>query len=352
MIKEPGQWLDAKGPYAETVFSSRIRLARNLKNHRFSISSTNKEKQIIFNEIVSEIEGFKVFEDGHLFEVEKLSKLEKDFLVERHLVSQDLCFAFGKSGAMVDKAERTSLMVNEEDHLRIQGFGGGLQLFELYDSINLLDDEIGMNVEYAFDKELGYLTSCPTNLGCGLRASALVHLPALVITREIEKVIRELKKKKILVRGLHGEGSEVKGNFFQLSSSVSLGKTEREIISEVSKIIKEIVEKERNARELLMKNARSQIEDKIWRAYGILKYAHLLTSEEVINLSSALRLGVGLGIIRDITLRQLNKMLIYVQPAHLQLLYREKMDNYERDLKRSLLIKDILSFVNRRKNDG
>jgi len=204
-----------------------------------------------------------------------------------------------------------------------------------------------MRVEYAFDKEFGYLTSCPTNIGTGLRASTLVHLPALVVTNEIEKIIRELHTKKILVRGLFGEGSEVKGNFFQLSSSVSLGRREEDIVSLVTEVVKDIVEMERDARADLMKNAKVQMEDKIWRAYGILRYAHLLTTEEVINLSSAVRLGVGLGIIRDVTLKQLNKLLIYIQPAHLQLFYDKKMDNYERDQKRAFFVKEMLSLENR-----
>ncbi len=349
MVKKPSRWMDSKGPYSEIVFSSRIRFARNLQNHRFTISSSKEEKRKLFNELSDEILGIDNFKNGYFFEMHELSPLEKDFLVERHLVSFDLCFEYDMSGVMIDEEERVSIMVNEEDHLRIQGFAGGLQLFEIYDFLSLLDDEIGMRVQYAFDKEFGYLTSCPTNIGTGLRASALVHLPALVITGEVEKIIRKLKAKKILVRGLYGEGSEVKGNFFQLSSSVSLGRSEESIISLVTEVVKDIVEQERNAREVLIKNAQVQIEDKIWRAYGVLNYAQLLTSEEVINLSSAVRLGVGLGIIRNIGIKQLNKLLIYIQPAHLQLLYNKKMDNYERDQTRALFVKEDLSLENRGK---
>lgn len=352
MLRKPSQWVDPKGPYSEIVFSSRIRLARNLQNHRFTVSAIEEEKEEIFSELFDEFLGIDTFTNGYFFDMQELSPLEKEFLIERHLVSFDLCFEYDKSGAVIDESEKISVMLNEEDHLRIQGFGGGLQLFEIYDFLNFLDDEIGVRVEYAFDKEFGYLTSCPTNIGTGLRASALVHLPALVITREIEKVVRKLHAKKILIRGLFGEGSEVKGNFFQLSSSISLGRYEEDIIALVTEIVKDVVEMERNAREVLMKNAQSQIEDKIWRAYGILRYAHLLTSEEVINLSSAVRLGVGLGIIRDVTLKQLNKLLIYHQPAHLQLIYNKKMDDYERDQRRALFVKEILSLDNRGKNDG
>ncbi len=352
MLRKPSHWMEPKGPYSEIVFSSRIRLARNLQNHRFAISSTKEEKREIFNELSDELIGINTFKNGYFFDIHGLPPLEKEFLVERHLVSFDLCFEYDISGAVIEKNEKISVMINEEDHLRIQGFGGGLQLFEIYDFLNPLDDEIGMRIEYAFDKEFGYLTSCPTNIGTGLRASALIHLPALVLTREIEKVIRKLKEKKILVRGLYGEGSEVKGNFFQLSSSMSLGRREEDIVSLVTETVKEVVEMERNAREVLMKNAQIQIEDKIWRAYGILRYAHLLTYEEVINLSSAVRLGVGLGIIRNVTLKHLNKLLIYFQPAHLQLFYNKKMDNYERDLRRSLFVKEILSLDNRGENDG
>ncbi len=349
MMQRPSQWVDPKGPYSEIVFSSRIRLARNIMNHKFSISSTREEKRKIFSELSEELISIETFKNGYLFDMNELSELEKEFLVERHLVSFDLCFEYDTSGAAIDQDEKISVMINEEDHLRIQGFAGGLQLFEIFDFLNLLDDDLGMRIEYAFDKEFGYLTSCPTNIGTGLRASTLVHLPALVVTNEIEKIIRELHTKKILVRGLFGEGSEVKGNFFQLSSSVSLGRREEDIVSLVTEVVKDIVDMERDARADLMKNAKVQMEDKIWRAYGILRYAHLLTTEEVINLSSAVRLGVGLGIIRDVTLKQLNKLLIYIQPAHLQLFYDKKMDNYERDQKRALFVKELLSLENRGK---
>jgi protein arginine kinase len=352
MVGSTSHWMDPTGPYSEIVFSSRIRFARNLENHRFSESASKDEKETIYSELSDELTGIEMFQDGYLFNMNELSSLEKEFLLERHLVSFDLCFDSDKSGALIDKEEKVSVMLNEEDHLRIQGFAGGLQLLEVFDYLNPLDDEIGMRVEYAFDKDFGYLTSCPTNIGTGLRASALVHLPALVITREVERLVRKLKAKKILIRGIYGEGSDVKGNFFQLSSSVSLGKSEKEILSMVTDVVKEVIDKERSAREILMKNAQAQIEDKIWRAYGLMKYSRLLTSEEVINLSSAVRLGVGLGIVRDVTLKQLNKLMIYIQPAHLQLLYNKKMDNYERDQMRAGLVKEILMFDNRGSNDG
>ncbi|OQX56092.1 MAG: protein arginine kinase [Candidatus Cloacimonas sp. 4484_209] len=344
MLNNPSQWVDPKGPYSEVVFSSRIRLARNLANHRFIVSASKEEKQNIFKELFDELSDIDILKDGYFFDIQSLLPIEREFLIERHLVSYNLCFEYENGGVAIDKEENISVMVNEEDHLRIQGFAGGLQLFEIYDFINPLDDEIGIRVEYAFDKEFGYLTACPTNVGTGLRASVLIHLPALVVTRDIEKIIRKLRKKKIIVRGLFGEGSEVKGNFFQLSSSASIGRKEESIIALVSEVTKELVESERNAREVLMNNAKTQIEDKIWRAYGMLKYAHLLTTEEVLNLSSAVRLGVGLGIIRDVTLKQLNKLLIYLQPAHLQLVYNKKMDDYERDTRRALFVKEILSF--------
>lgn len=344
MVGRTNHWMNPTGPYSEIVFSSRIRFARNLQHQKFTVSSTSEEKEELLNEMLNELIGINIFQNGYLFNMKELSSIEKEFLVERHLASFDLCFESDNSGVMIDEDEKVSIMLNEEDHLRIQGFAGGLQLFEIYDFLNPLDDEIGLRVEYAFDSELGYLTACPTNIGTGLRASALVHLPALVITKEIERVVRKLKKRKILIRGLYGEGSDVKGNFFQLSSSVSLGRREEDILSLVTDVVKDIVESERNAREILMKNANVQIEDKIWRAYGLLKYAHLLTSEEVINFSSAVRLGVGLGIIRNVTLKQLNKLIIYIQPAHLQLLYNKKMDNYERDQIRARFVKEILSL--------
>ncbi len=346
MVKQPSVWIDSKGPFAEIVFSSRIRFARNVRYSKFTIAARRDERKQLLKELSEEIAGIKVFKDGYVIKVEDLTPIEKEFLVERHLASVNLCFESDEGGVVIDSEERVSIMINEEDHMRIQGFGGGLQLFEVYDFLNMVDDEVGLRVDYAFDEDFGYLTACPTNLGTGMRASALIHLPALVITREIEKLVRKIKNRHILVRGLYGEGSEIKGNFFQLSSSASLGKREEEIISTVSEVVKEVIEKERNAREVLMRNAQAQIEDKIWRAYGLLKYSRLLTSDEVINLSSAVRLGVGLGIIRDVTLKQLNKLLVYIQPAHMQLAYNRKMDNYERDRTRALYVKEILSLNN------
>ncbi len=352
MVEKPSQWIDPKGPYAEIVFSSRIRLARNLQNHKFTICAKDKEKGEILKELKDNLLEINLFTDGYLFFMKTLSALQKEFLVERHLINNKLLQESDSSGVVIDKDEKISVMINEEDHMRIQGFAGGLQLFEVYDYINIIDDDLSLTTEYAFDSEFGYLTSCPTNMGTGLRASALIHLPALVLTRDIDKTIKKLSETKIAVRGLFGEGSEVKGNFFQLSSSASLGRKEENIISLVTEIIKEIVERERSVREVLMKNAKSQVEDKIWRAYGVLKYAHLLSSDEVINLSSAVRLGVGLGIIRDVTLKQLNKLLIYLQPAHLQLFYNKEMDNYERDTKRALLVKEIMGFDKQGQDNG
>jgi protein arginine kinase len=344
MVKHPSVWIDPKGPFAEIVFSSRIRFARNVQHSKFSLRAKNDERQLLLKELSEEIADISLFQDGYVIKIDELSAMEKEFLIERHLVSFDLCFEADAGGVVIDSNERVSIMINEEDHMRIQGFAGGLQLFEIFDFLNMVDDEVGLRVDYAFDDDFGYLTACPTNLGTGMRASALIHLPALVITREIEKLVRKLKTQNILVRGLYGEGSEIKGNFFQLSSSTSLGKREEEILMQVSEVVKDVVEKERNAREVLMRNAQAQVEDKIWRAYGLLKYSCLLTSDEVINLSSAVRLGVGLGVIRDVTLKQLNKLLIYIQPAHMQLVYNRTMDNYERDRMRALFVKEILSL--------
>jgi protein arginine kinase len=347
MVKHPSVWIDPKGPFAEIVFSSRVRFARNVQHSKFTLRARNEERQQLLKELTEEVSGIKIFQDGFVIKVDELTAMEKEFLIERHLVSFDLCFESDAGGVVIDSNERVSIMLNEEDHMRIQGFAGGLQLFEVFDFLNMVDDEVGLRVDYAFDDDFGYLTACPTNLGTGMRASALIHLPALVITREIEKLVRKLKTQNILVRGLYGEGSEIKGNFFQLSSSAALGKREEQILTEVSQVVKDVVEKERSAREVLMRNAQAQIEDKIWRAYGLLKYSRLLTSDEVINLSSAVRLGVGLGVIRDVTLKQLNKLLIYIQPAHMQLVYNRKMDNYERDRMRALFVKEILSLNNK-----
>jgi protein arginine kinase len=209
------------------------------------------------------------------------------------------------------------LMINEEDHLRLQSFRSGFALPEAYAVIDRLDGALGERLAFAFHPEFGYLTSCPTNAGTGLRASVLIHLPGLVLTKEIAKVLQGLAQVGLTFRGLYGEGSEVVGNFFQLSNQTTLGKSEEDLLDQLGKIVRQVIEYEEEARRVLRRDAPALIEDKIWRAYGLLRHARLLSFEEAMNLLSGVRLGVGMNLITDVGVYTLNKLMIFTQPAHL-----------------------------------
>jgi protein arginine kinase len=237
-------------------------------------------------------------------------------------------------------------MVNEEDHLRIQSLAPGLDPKGAYELASRYDSEIGRYLEYDYDPDFGYLTACPTNAGTGMRASILIHLPGLVLTREIEKVISQITRSGLIVRGFYGEGSDVLGNLFQVSNQNTLGLTEDDILSQIAKSAREIIESEAEARRLLVDEAADMIEDKIWRAYGILKHARVLTSEEVMNLLSALRLGHAMKIIDFLDLALINEILLLSQPAHLQKFYGSEMDHNKRDFVRAQMVREKLRGEN------
>jgi protein arginine kinase len=246
------------------------------------------------------------------------------------------------SALLIGEEENLSIMVNEEDHLRIQALAPGLEIRQAFKLADEVDDEISKTLEFAFDSTFGYLTTCPTNTGTGMRASLLIHLPGLALTQEIEKVIAEIGKVGLVVRGFYGEGSDVLGNLFQVSNQKTLGRSEEEIMDDLEGVTRRIIEREENARKRLFSEARDQIEDKIWRAYGILKYAHSLTSEEVLNMLSALRLGIGMGVLKAVTLSQVNEILALSQPAHLQKYFGKKMEPSERDRVRADIVRSRL----------
>ncbi|MCK4417892.1 MAG: protein arginine kinase, partial [Candidatus Latescibacteria bacterium] len=264
-------------------------------------------------------------------------------LVERHLISPAL--AEGKDqpqGILLDEQEVVSVMVNEEDHLRLQAIQSGLQLQEVWALVDGMDDEISRLLDYSFSEKLGYLTACPSNVGTGLRVSVLIHLPALVLTQEIEKVLRAIAQVGMTVRGFYGEGTEVLGNFFQISNQVTLGKSEEQIIKSLIKIVTEVIEYELKERQTLIKDASYQLEDKIWRALGILENARLLTTEEFMNLSSAARLGRSMELTSHPDFKTLNQLTVIVQPSHLQKLAGRYLESSERDIFRANIVRKRL----------
>lgn len=343
MIHHSIGWLEGIGPFSELVLSSRVRLARNLALLPFPHRANTKQLQEILAQVKMSSYESNYCKDNLFLALENLSSLDRQFLIERHLISPDLAAQSREGGIIICDREIISIMINEEDHLRLQAILPGFQLLEAYRLINTLDDELSANLDYAFSEEWGYLTACPTNTGTGMRASVLIHLPALVLTKQIDKVLKGISQVGLAVRGLYGEGSEVIGNFFQISNQATLGRSEEDIIESLERVTRQIIEYETNARETILKSARFQVEDKIWRAYGILKNARMVTSEEVMNLTSALRLGVSTKVLDIVDIRTLNELLILAQPAHLQKLMGREMEPAERDFKRAELVRERLS---------
>jgi protein arginine kinase len=319
-------WLDSSGEYSEIVISSRARLARNLDSVPFASRASKAELSQVLNSLLAIREQSSYLKDIPFIDTDQLSKIDRQILVERHLISPAL--AEGKDqrqGILLDEQEVKSVMVNEEDHLRLQAIQSGLQLQEVWALVDGMDDEISRLLDYSFSEKLGYLTACPSNVGSGLRVSVLIHLPALVLTQEIEKVL-----------------TEVLGNFFQISNQVTLGKSEEQVIKSLIKIVTEVIEYELKERQTLIKDASYQLEDKIWRALGILENARLLTTEEFMNLSSAVRLGRSMELISYPDFKTLNQLTVMVQPSHLQKLAGRYLESSERDIFRANIVRKRL----------
>ena len=314
-------WLDASGAQSQIVLSTRIRLARNLMGHAFSQRAQDADRQGVLTRVEEAARASDRMGSGVTFRLDQLDRSDRQLLHERHLVSKELAGLDRESrprvGAALLVQGRVGVMVNEEDHLRLHGMWSGFSLEEAYAQLETVDAEFGRLLPFAFHPEFGYLTSCPTNAGTGLRASVLIHLPGLVLTKEIQKVLQGLSQVGLTFRGLYGEGSEVVGNFFQLSNQTTLGKSEEELLDHLGRIVRQVIEYEVQARDVLVRDAPTIIADKVWRAYGLLRYARSLTFEETMNLLSGVRLGVGLNLISGLSVYTLNKLLIFTQPAHL-----------------------------------
>jgi protein arginine kinase len=313
-------WLDASGPQSQLVLSTRIRLARNLAGTRFWGRNTPEDREQVVSEVAAAARETAGLGDATLYRLDGLARSARLWFHERQLVSRDLAGldATGnvRSGAALLLGRTTSVMLNEEDHLRLQGLRSGCALEAAYADAGAADRELGQRISFAFHSEFGYLTSCPTNVGTGLRASVLIHLPGLVLTREITKVLQGLAQVGLTYRGLYGEGSEVLGNLFQLSNQTTLGKTEGELLDHLGRLVRQVIEYEERARDVLRRDAVAALEDKVWRAYGLLRYARALSFEEMLNLLSGVRLGTGMGILPRVPLYTLNRLLVVAQTAH------------------------------------
>jgi len=334
-----GEWLRGSGPESDIVISSRIRLARNLAEFPFVRRCNDVDRAAIEKQVHSALLRTNVLRDLLYVHVDKLGDVDRQFLVERQLISRELSEGKGARSAAIDPGEKFSIMVNEEDHLRLQAVNSGLDIERTWQQINAIDDEIESQLTYAYHERLGYLTACPTNVGTGMRVSVMLHLPALVLTRQIEKVFRSLQKISLAVRGLYGEGSQAMGDFYQISNQITLGRSEEELLQEVGEVIPVLIGYERRAREYLVSQSHKDLHDKVSRAFGILSTAQTISSEETLHLLSSLRMGVNLGLISDLEIPTLNKLFIHTQPAHLQKLRGIELDTADRNIERALYLR-------------
>ena len=334
-----GEWLRGDGPEGDIVISSRVRLARNLADHRFTTRAADPEKREIAEKVRETVMHSRFAERVFYVDLEKEDAVQGEFLVERHLISKELARGEGPRGVAFGSREAISIMVNEEDHLRIQVLQSGSQLEDAWKGANAVDGLLEGGLTFAFHPRFGYLTACPTNVGTGMRASVMLHLPALAYSRHIQRVFQAVHKMSLAVRGLFGEGTEPMGDLYQVSNQVTLGKSERDLIEEMKRIIPEVLKFERGWRHKLAEDEPRKLEDKVWRAYGILRHARTISSEETTELLSALRLGVNLKLIPGVPIDTVNELFIVTQPSHLQKIEKKLLQPGERDEARAEYIR-------------
>ncbi len=339
--KQP-EWMRSSGPQSEIVITSRVRLARNLAHHAFPGWAEPREREEVMDTILPALEQLGEMKEAFSSDMKDLSPIEKQVLVERHLISREHAAKSSGSASVMNRPQTISIMVNEEDHLRLQSVRPGLQLHSAYSALSDLDTELEDSVTYAFDAKYGYLTACPTNLGTGMRASAMLHLPGLVLSDQINQTIQGANKIGLAVRGLYGEGSEALANLFQISNQTTLGQAEDEIISQLDRVILQLIENEKNARYKLLEDHKSMVQDQVGRAYAILKYAHIISSKEALNCISMIRFGCDLGVFADEEKESINVLLTRIQPAHLQMAAKRKLSSEERDCLRAEIIQSSL----------
>ncbi len=335
-------WLSAQGDLADHVISSRVRLARNLARIPYPSVANSTQLGEVADTVAACTELLETTSPGRYLRARELDTTDRQLLVERHLTSPDFMRENTDLAVFVSEDEQVSVTVNEEDHLRIQTLGSGLSLARAWASASEVDAGLDARLTFDFDRDFGYLTACPTNVGTGLRASVLVHLPALVLTREIESYLGRLGKLGFVARGFYGEGTDVQGNLFQISNQTTLGQTEEEITSGLESITRQLVDQERDAEKTLLRDARTELEDRVWRAWAVITHARMLNSSEMMNLLSAVRLGAGLGVLPEVPRSTLNELLILTQPAHLQKAGGGTLSAEERDVRRAQVFRERL----------
>jgi protein arginine kinase len=343
----PAESARRKGPHDRIVMSSRVRLARNIRDAAFPGWAKKPERIKVMDLIRPAVESLPDMKDSFSESMDNLSTLDKQILVERHLISREHAAKSAGSGLVLNRGESLSVMINEEDHLRMQSLMPGLQLKQAWMSIDQADTALEQKLSFAFTHELGYLTACPTNLGTGIRVSAMLHLPGLVLAEQINPIIQAVNKLQLAVRGLYGEGTEALGNVFQVSNQTTLGESELTIVERLDKAISQIIEHEEDARSVLLEKKSKMVYNHIGRAYGILANAHSISSKETMNLLSLMRLGVDLELFPASSRAVTDELFILTQPAHLQLSHSEKLSAEERDLLRADMVREHLRNVGR-----
>ena len=346
-LVSPAETAQRHGPHDRIVMSSRVRLARNLKDATFPGWAKKPERVRVFELIRPAVESLPEMKDAFSEAMDNLSALDKQILVERHLISREHAAKSSGSGLVLNRDETFCVMINEEDHLRMQALRPGLQLRQAWSAIDHLDSELEKKLDYAFNNDLGYLTACPTNLGTGIRVSAMLHLPGLVLGEQINPIIQSVNKLGLAVRGLYGEGTEALGNVFQVSNQMTLGENETTIVERLDKVLSQIIEHEENARQTLLEKKPKVVFNHIGRAYGILANAHSISSKETMNLLSLMRLGVDLELFPAGERATVDELFILTQPAHLQKQFSDKLTAEERDVLRADMVRDRLKNVSR-----
>jgi protein arginine kinase len=348
-LPPPAEIARRKGPHDRIVMSSRVRLARNIKGAAFPGWAKKPQRIETLQAVLPAIQHLPQMADSFAAAMDDFSALDKQILVERHLISREHAARSAGSGLVLNRDETLSVMINEEDHLRMQSLRPGLQIKQTWQTIDAVDSELEKQLDYAFSNELGYLTACPTNLGTGIRVSAMLHLPGLVLDEQINPIIQSVNKLGLAVRGLYGEGTEALGNVFQVSNQMTLGEAEASIVERLEKVLAQIIEHEENARARLLEKKPKQkmLFNHIGRAYGILANSHSISSKETMNLLSLMRLGIDLEMFSGTDRALVDELFILTQPGHLQKQHTEKLSTEERDFLRADMLRDRLRQVSR-----
>jgi protein arginine kinase len=347
LLKHDVSWLTDSGPDGDIAISSRIRLARNIQGFPFPIAADAKQLEKIQGAVELALKKAPTMGKKTLtFNMADYSEIERQILLERRLISNEFVKKTQNTSLVVKQDESCAVMVNEEDHLRIQALRPGLQLFKVWEQINKLDSELDKTLPYSYDSQLGYLTSCPTNVGTGMRASVMLHLSGLVLSGKINAAIQGVNKLGIAVRGIFGEGTDNRGNLFQVSNQSTLGESETQIIDRLNGVITQLIMHEKNCRANLMQNKKYFLLDHVGRSYGILRHAYTLSSEEALNSLSAIRVGVDLGMFNSVDLHTVNKLFLTINPAHLQKFAQKELSSQERDIFRASFVREQLKNAN------